>query len=170
MIKYTKSSTGLWFDLIYIWWNHLFTHSSFNSNPSHATDFRSSRVFCKKAFLKISKNWQKNTCARSSFLIKLCRPPMFPFYTPWKYQKTSVSQLLTRLNVINKPFFYVSKKSRQRVLKISLGWKELWSLSNDKVVIYKGLLNAKNFSQTRGCAFKDTVLRRKFSLSISIKP
>ena len=105
MIKYTKSSTGLWFDLIYIWWNHLFTHSSFNSNPSHATDFRSSRVFCKKAFLKISKNSQKNTCARSSFLIKLCRPPMFPFYTPWKYQKTSVSQLLTRLNVINKPFF-----------------------------------------------------------------
>ena len=67
MIKYTKSSTGLWFDLIYIWWNHLFTHSSFNSNPSHATDFRSSRVFCKKAFLKISKNSQKNTCARASF-------------------------------------------------------------------------------------------------------
>ena len=71
MIKYTKSSTGLWFDLIYIWWNHLFTHSSFNSNPSHATDFRSSRVFCKKAFLKISKNSQKNTCARASFLTKL---------------------------------------------------------------------------------------------------
>ena len=32
-------------------------------------------VFCKKVFLEISQNSQKNTCARVSFLIKLQAQP-----------------------------------------------------------------------------------------------
>ena len=42
-------------------------------NTCEVIIIRSSRpdVFCKKVFLEISQNSQKNTCARVSFLIKL---------------------------------------------------------------------------------------------------
>ena len=60
---------------------------------------------------------------------------MFPFYTPWKYQKTSASQLFVNQVVTsNKPFLReqeVKAKSFKNVFRI----KRAWSLSNDKVVI-----------------------------------
>ena len=42
---------------------------SFQSSTK--TDAVSRSCFVKKGFLKISQNWQENTCARVSFLIKL---------------------------------------------------------------------------------------------------
>ena len=41
--------------------------------PNTTKKYRASRpeVFCKKGFIEISQNWQKNTCIMDSFLIKL---------------------------------------------------------------------------------------------------
>ena len=42
--------------------------AGYRKNPFRGS---SAEVFCKKMFLEISQNSQKNTCARDSFLIKL---------------------------------------------------------------------------------------------------
>ena len=43
----------------------------------YCTELRSSgpEVLCEKVFLEISQNWQENTCARVSYLIKLQAAP-----------------------------------------------------------------------------------------------